>query len=261
MNYYSTLHVDQYASQSEIKTAYRRLAARLHPDRGGDAADFQKIVEAYNVLSDPDEREWYDVNLMYEQCDTVSDDGQDTSEPSTTLRQKNLDLLINCQITLEQSYSGTAFEATYPTLSGDTADAIVCIPAGVKSGQVVRCPGLGDDHDPELPRGDLLIKVSVSSQPGFARLDDDLHMTIDITPIEAMIGCTKTVVIIDGSQHNIEVPAGTAHGKKIKIPNLGFKALGRATEPGSLVMTTKIVVPAVVDQQLRSQLYEIGKKI
>ncbi len=60
MSHYETLGVSQKASASEIKKAYRKLARTHHPDHGGDADEFAKIAAAYETLSDPDKRAWYD---------------------------------------------------------------------------------------------------------------------------------------------------------------------------------------------------------
>ena len=59
LDYFEILEVDKSASQAEIKTAYRRLAAKFHPDRNKseDAIErFQSIQESYSVLSDPKKR-------------------------------------------------------------------------------------------------------------------------------------------------------------------------------------------------------------
>lgn len=61
--YYRVLGVPRTASQAEIKDAYRMLAKRLHPDlnRGEDTTEaFQRVNEAYSVLSDPAQRQEYD---------------------------------------------------------------------------------------------------------------------------------------------------------------------------------------------------------
>ncbi|KAK0121588.1 hypothetical protein ONS95_009877 [Cadophora gregata] len=65
--YYEVLGVDRHASEDEIKKAYRRKALELHPDRNfGDVdnatAKFAEVQSAHEVLSDPQERAWYDAH-------------------------------------------------------------------------------------------------------------------------------------------------------------------------------------------------------
>lgn len=60
-DYYSVLGVDRKASQDDIKKAFRKLAHKYHPDKGGtDEAKFKEITEAYSVLSDDKKRREYD---------------------------------------------------------------------------------------------------------------------------------------------------------------------------------------------------------
>jgi len=56
---YSSLNVSKDATLSDIKKAYRNLAMKTHPDRGGDPEKFKEIAKAYEVLSDPDKRALY----------------------------------------------------------------------------------------------------------------------------------------------------------------------------------------------------------
>lgn len=65
MNYYDVLGVHKQASEEEIKKAYKKLAMKHHPDRGGDAEQFKKINEAYAVLTNPEKK------MMYDQYGTV----------------------------------------------------------------------------------------------------------------------------------------------------------------------------------------------
>lgn len=59
-DYYKTLGVDKNASQDEIKKAFRVLAHKHHPDKGGDEKKFKEASEAYQVLSDEKKRQQYD---------------------------------------------------------------------------------------------------------------------------------------------------------------------------------------------------------
>ncbi|KAI1496033.1 DnaJ-domain-containing protein [Biscogniauxia marginata] len=64
-DYYHLLGVDRHASDDEIKKAYRKKALELHPDRNFDDVEnatrrFAEVQSAYEVLSDPQERAWYD---------------------------------------------------------------------------------------------------------------------------------------------------------------------------------------------------------
>lgn len=67
-NYYDTLEITPTASQAEIKKAYRRLAKQFHPDSNQETASHDRIAEiniAYEILSDPQQRQSYDRQLEY----------------------------------------------------------------------------------------------------------------------------------------------------------------------------------------------------
>lgn len=59
-DYYKILNVARNASKDEIKKAYRKLAHKFHPDKGGDEKHFKEINEAYQILSDERKRAQYD---------------------------------------------------------------------------------------------------------------------------------------------------------------------------------------------------------
>lgn len=61
MSLYEELGIAKEASQDEIKKAYRKLAMKHHPDKGGDPETFKKISHAYDVLSDESKRQNYDM--------------------------------------------------------------------------------------------------------------------------------------------------------------------------------------------------------
>jgi DnaJ-class molecular chaperone len=63
--FYNILEVDEKCSQDDIKKAYRKLSFMHHPDKNGNSQEstekFQKITEAFSILSEPDERMKYDI--------------------------------------------------------------------------------------------------------------------------------------------------------------------------------------------------------
>ena len=59
-SYYEVLGVEKAATQDEIKKAYRKLAVKSHPDKGGDPELFKQITEAYEGLRDAEKRPLYD---------------------------------------------------------------------------------------------------------------------------------------------------------------------------------------------------------
>jgi molecular chaperone DnaJ len=59
-NYYDILGIEKSATQEDIKKAFRKLAQKHHPDKGGDEAMFKEITEAYAVLADEKKRREYD---------------------------------------------------------------------------------------------------------------------------------------------------------------------------------------------------------
>ena len=68
MDYYELLDVARNATEEEIRSAYRRLVQDHHPDHSGkvDAAEFRRIQEAYETLSDPTARAAYNRRLISE---------------------------------------------------------------------------------------------------------------------------------------------------------------------------------------------------
>lgn len=71
-NYYQILGIPENADDETIKKAFRELAKKYHPDRGGDAEKFKKIVEAYRVLSDKKLRAEYDQKRKWQKTFTFN---------------------------------------------------------------------------------------------------------------------------------------------------------------------------------------------
>jgi DnaJ family protein A protein 2 len=74
---YNTLNVSKDANATEIKKAYKKLAIKHHPDKGGDEEEFKKISEAYAVLSDEKKRKQYDTFGTYDDSSGAMPDMND----------------------------------------------------------------------------------------------------------------------------------------------------------------------------------------
>jgi molecular chaperone DnaJ len=149
--YYDVLEVERTADDAQLKTAFRKLAMKWHPDRNpGDTSSehkFKEINEAYEVLKDPDKRAAYDRygHAAFEQGmggaggfhgfgDAFSDLFEGifgmSSARGRTGRERGADLRYNMEISLEEAYSGKTAQVRIPT--SVTCEA--CSGSGAKSG-------------------------------------------------------------------------------------------------------------------------------
>ena len=64
-NYYSVLQVNNFADLDCIKSNYKELIKKTHPDKGGNSEEFQQIKEAFDVLNDPIKKKIFDNELTY----------------------------------------------------------------------------------------------------------------------------------------------------------------------------------------------------
>ena len=87
-NYYEILKVSPKASKTEIKSAYRRLARKLHPDKNQGSEEtaraFAQIAEAWEILRDAKSRSIYDKKLLHAQMHYSSSDGDSLFVSSNT---------------------------------------------------------------------------------------------------------------------------------------------------------------------------------
>ena len=64
-NYYEVFKIEKSSSTVDIKKAFRRMALKYHPDKGGDAEKMKLLNEAYRVLMDPEQRKQFDEDLEF----------------------------------------------------------------------------------------------------------------------------------------------------------------------------------------------------
>lgn len=280
-DYYKTLGVAENASPDEIQKAYRKLAMKHHPDRGGDQAKFKDISAAYDILGDGQKRAEYDQQRQFggnrhfhfhtgnggfdQFADIFGGGSPFGGGPFADIfgRQirRNRDLNIQCQITLLDSYLGKQLEANYTLPSGRTQTVVINVPQGVSHGETIRYAGLGDDSIPNAPRGNLNVTIIVMPDPNFRRQGDDLYTTVDISPIEAMIGCRKTVKTLTGTTLDLDLRPGIDQGAEFASQGNGFPNVNNPQFKGRFITVIQIRTPSVTNPDIVKQLKEIDAKI
>lgn len=238
MDYYSVLGVSRDAPPADIKKAYRRLASKHHPDKGGDKAKFQEIQVAYDTLIDPQKRQQYDnphtqgfhFNVNTGNMDDVFGDmfrhfGFNPFHPGNRQQpQKNRDIRVNVVIDLRETLSDQTKLVSVRQGAGNRDTIDINIPRGITSGTTIKYAGLGDDSNSSLPRGDLYATIHVKVSPDFQVSGLDLIKSVEIDSFDAMLGCEREVTTLDNRVLNVKIPAECQPGTKLKISGEGLYA-------------------------------------
>ena len=274
MTYYETLGLQPNCSQADIKKAYRALAMKHHPDRGGDEKKFKEIEEAYRTLSDEQRRAEYDAGGSQQDWNPFGGMGggfHDINEmfgfrfgPGFAGFQqqsrRNRDLGIRLNISLKDSFLGKELEAAYTMISGKQQSVVINIPPGIESGQTIRYNGLGDDSIPGAPRGNLNVTIFVEPDPQYFRRGDDICTHVELSPIDAMLGVDKKIRTIDDKTLQIKIRPGIEQGGEYSASGMGFQN-SRHRQTGNFVIIVVIKIPAVTDETLRTKLLAIQEEI
>lgn len=235
--YYEVLGVQENATQDEIKKAFRVLASKHHPDKGGDTATFQRIQEAYGVLGDEQKRQQYDMQRQNPfpgfrfHHQNVGEGFDPFSEifgfgPEGFFRQraeprKNRSLRIQLVIDLADTLSPIS---KYIQVNGPqgTKNVKIDLPQGVRTGQTIKYPGLGDNSNPNLPPGDLLVEIHVRPDDRFQINNVDLYTIVFVDCLDAITGCNTKIQGLDGRELEFSVLPGTQPGAKYKLKGQGL---------------------------------------
>lgn len=293
MDYYNIMGVDKSASAEEIKSAYRKLARKLHPDLNPDDKEankkFQQLNEANAVLSDPEKREKYDKfgkdwehGEEYEQYRKAQQgqrqgggsygfsgagfEGGDFSDFFESMfgrqgsrgqaRFRGQDINATLNLTLQQ-----ASKTHQQTFSVQGRNLRITIPAGVEDGQVIRLAGQGGSGTGNGPAGDLYITFSLQDDPKFRRNGNDLYATQDIDLYTAVLGGEVQFQTMD-AKVKLKIAAGTQNGTKLRLKGKGFPVYKKEGAFGDLYVTVNVVIPSKLDEnqkQLFEQLANLSK--
>lgn len=271
-DHFKTLGVDQNASDDDIKKAYKKLAMKHHPDRGGEQAKFQEIQEAYDTLSNPQKRaQWnqerqfgaaggpggFHFNFGFGQ--DINDIFQQFANGGPFGRQvKNRDLRMGIEIDLESTLSEQTHHINVQHMNGASNVVEVKIPRGVQTGMQMRFAGKGDHSNNGLPPGDLYIEFRVRPHRDFKTNGIHLTKLTNLNCIDAILGSTITVTGLDGKVFEINTPPGTQHGSRFRISGQGLWDVNQPIR-GDLFVEVALQVPTAptADQLAKLQQLKI----
>lgn len=263
MDYYSILGVSKTASPDEIKRAYRKLAMKHHPDKGGDEETFKQISTAYDVLSDPQKRSQYDnpqPQFNFRSGNFGDDPFHDMMSQMFGGRvRRNSDITIAATIDLLDSINGKKLIAAYRLRSGREETVNINVPAGARNGDTIRFTGLGDDSFPG-PRGNLFVKIQILPHSTWRREDDDLYGKHFVNALDLMLGCSIIVNTVDNRQLELKIPKGTRNGTVFSISDYGAPNVHTGRR-GKIFLTVEAEIPKIDDEELLNKIREIKNAI
>lgn len=276
-NYYDALGVTETASDSEIKSAFRKLAAQHHPDKGGDANKFKEINEAYDTLKNTQKRQEYDAMRKYGErsfgsgngfnfnsSDFFSEDifedffsgfgfgpgGRGNTRVYTRRPRVNKSVNVRISVSIKEVMQSIEKTLSLRLPSGRDEIVQVKIPAGCQNGATFKYKGLGDDTDKNIPRGDLLVNVSVLDSDGYTRKGNDIWTDRTINCFEAMRGCEFKIRTLDEKILKVRIPAGTQPGAVVNLKGHGMPVHNTLNIRGNILIRINVVIPQLSERDL-----------
>jgi len=260
---YSTLGVAKGASDAEIKSAYRKLAKELHPDRNKDnpkaAEKFSDATKAYDLLSDKMKRAQFDRGEIDADGNPAmpfgyggggfrgdprgaqggfGGDGADFADIFEGLfggragggpfggfggRQAPPPKGANVAYRLSVSFIDAATQAPQRITLADGGTIDLKLPAGVETGTQMRLAGKGQPGPGG--NGDGIVTITVKDHPFFERDGANIRLDLPVTLTEAVKGAKVKVPTVDGPVM-LSIPAGSTSGKVMRLKGKGFSQKG-----------------------------------
>jgi curved DNA-binding protein len=294
-DYYKVLGVSKQATAQEIKSAYRSLARKHHPDlHPGDKKSeerFKEINEAHEVLGDPGKRKKYDeLGANWEEIlrnreyasqyaapgahwqgtdafdlndffETFFGGGESVAGRRRGARARSGrgdDLVSPVELTLEEAYHGTSRRLqieTGPRAQKAPRSVQVKIPRGVTDGSRVRLAGQGGPGVGGGPPGDLYLEVRLRPHRLFRVDGHDLSCELPVRDDEAALGATVDAPTLEG-RVSVKIPPGSQSGSHLRLKEKGVPHLHGAGR-GDLYYTLKIVTPAALTVEEKELIQQL----
>ncbi|MXW30453.1 MAG: J domain-containing protein [Chloroflexi bacterium] len=290
-NYYETLGVAKNATEKEIRSAYRRLARKHHPDvNPGDSnaeAKFKEINEAYQVLSDADSRKKYDRCGDYgPHADQMHGGGQGSvAAPFTfftyarTRRGGSAGFSAFADVDglgdFSNLFDGFADARWGPRRQAapprrlDVPVTVTLEEAYAGSTRTVQHPG-GKRLEVRIPPGvesgarihvdpkrdgvgEFNLVVTIAPHAVFERAGDDVRFTARVPLLDAVLGGETQAPTLGGKSVAVRIPPGTQNGRVIRLRGKGMPKRGGGH--GDMLVTVMAVLPVELTEEQR-ELFE-----
>jgi molecular chaperone DnaJ len=267
-DFYEVLGVVRGASDADIKRAYRKLAQQWHPDVNKEAeADgrFKEINEAYQILSDPQRRQAYNLfgragvngatggEAGFGGFGDIFDAFFGGATASGTRRGRppaGSDLRYDLRITFAEAIAGTEKEIEFTVL--ERCDT--CAGSGAKPGtSPVTCPQCGGRGEVRSVRQTMLGQmVNVSSCPRCRGEGQIVESPCETCRGDGRVERTKKV--------RVSIPAGIDEGHQVRLSGEG-EAGPRGGPPGSLYVAVHVAPHAELKREGTELYYELDVSI
>ena len=280
-NYYDILGVSEDASSDQIKKAFKEIAKKEHPDRGGDEARFKEANEAYDTLKNSQKRHDYDTMRKFGgtqgggQHPFFNEDifgdffsgfgngdmdfggrfnftqGPGRTRTFRTQQRGNRNVQVRMAISIKEAMMHNEKTINYKLPSGREEFATVKIPAGVQHGVTFKFAGMGDDSIRNQPRGDLMVVMSVLDSDGYTRKGNDLYTDKTIDCFQAIRGSEFNLKTLDDAIIKVKVPSGTQPGTVLSVKGRGMPVHKTLNIRGNLYVKIHILIPQLSAQDLK----------
>tara|TARA_B100000902_G_scaffold260049_1_gene246295 strand:- start:1613 stop:2404 length:792 start_codon:yes stop_codon:yes gene_type:complete len=246
-NPYDTLGVSRDSTDTEIKTAYRKLAKKHHPDAGGDQKRFAEISSAYDSIKDADARFNHEqqsqphmktntFNQHYGDFNDIFNNMFGHHAPNGPFGGVQRDIDVTYHVEIKDVFDCATKQINVSMPNGMSKPVSITIPRGINHGSRVQYAGMSPMG------GDLYVRFMFKKTNTYS-VDNNNNLTskktIDLKT--AAFGGEMIVNTLDERNIKVTIQPGTQSGTKLRIPESG---LPRRNSPnGDLIIEIKVVIP------------------
>jgi curved DNA-binding protein len=247
MNPHAVLGVEANATPEEIKSAYRKLAMKHHPDRNGGTDEasrkFQEIQDAYDMLRSDKPKQQHQ-HQQHQHHDFNMHDMFEHFFRGQQMGNPNMQAV--CNISLEQAFQGCTVNFA---VNGKAV--VVDIPAGIDNGQVVRVPGAAGQQNPNFPPGDLHVVVRMMNHAHFHRHGMTLLVKMRVNLLDLLTGCQIEVPTIKGEKKKVAVPENSNPSSTVVVEGEGMNVMN-SDDRGDMIIHFETEYPTFTKKQLQA---------